>query len=407
MNGPWDRLLSRLLGPVYQRLEQQRLEVLRLQDLLAAEQGVEAQAREQLRETQREFEERLTRLKEELARERRRAEGALAEAERLGREARDGLAERVDVRHRELEARLERETARLAAADEAAEHRIAEESANSRREARKLIDLLHEEAQRGAERDAGQIERLGAERINRETADMALATRMDDTAREQAAALGELSERLARIEDPVGEHFDYTAFEDRFRGSEALIRERQAAYLELLGERGPVADLGCGRGEMLDVLNGAGIEAFGVDGDPRQVERGRARSLRIEQADLRDWLAARPENSLGAITLLQVFEHLDLRDQILVLESALRALRPGGVLLIETVNPHCPEALEWFYIDPTHRRPVYPELAQFLMEKAGFTGIELRFQIPCSTAPQDQPPNEKTGADFALWGRKP
>ena len=64
-------------------------------------------------------------------------------------------------------------------------------------------------------------------------------------------------------------------FEELFRGSEALIRDRQRVYLDVIGERGPVVDLGCGRGEMLGLLAAAGLDAHGVDLDETMVDRAR------------------------------------------------------------------------------------------------------------------------------------
>lgn len=218
--------------------------------------------------------------------------------------------------------------------------------------------------------------------------------------------IAELAVRLQAIEAPA-EGLDYAAFEARFRGSEALIRERQKIYIPQLQNHVPIADLGCGRGELVAMLREAGLAATGVESNPGQLAACRAQAIPVEGADLFAWLEARPADSLGAITCLQVIEHMTLSAQRRFLALARRALRPDGMLLIETVNPHCAEAMEWFYIDPTHQRPVYPEMLEFLMQGAGFAGVNIRFQIPCSTAPQDQPPTPTTGADYAIWGYKP
>jgi O-antigen chain-terminating methyltransferase len=213
-----------------------------------------------------------------------------------------------------------------------------------------------------------------------------------------------MNAQLAELLPPGTDAFDYTGFEDRFRGSEALIAERQSGYLPLLAGRAPVADLGCGRGELLGLLNGAGIEAVGVDADAAQAARCRDKGLNVVQAELMQWIDAREAGSLGALVALQVVEHLSFANCVRLIEQAHRVLRPDGMVLFETVNPHCPEAMEWFYIDPTHRRPVYPEMLKFLLEQRGFTGVSVNFHVPTSTAVPGEPLNDKTGGDFSITG---
>jgi SAM-dependent methyltransferase len=209
-----------------------------------------------------------------------------------------------------------------------------------------------------------------------------------------------------RREFPAGQDFNYTAFEDIFRGSESLIRERQAVYLPLLKTHAPVIDLGCGRGELLELLGQAGVEARGVESNEQQAARCRAKGLPVEVTDLRGWLDGRGAASAGGITLLQVIEHLPPDEFMPVIRNIHRVLRPGGIMLLETVNPHCAAAMEWFYIDPTHRRPVYPEMLQFLLGGAGFSAIGIRYLCPAAGAPAGAPPDSVTGMDYAIWGYK-
>jgi SAM-dependent methyltransferase len=220
------------------------------------------------------------------------------------------------------------------------------------------------------------------------------------------SALQELHHLQVEMGDPIGADFDYTAFEDRFRGAEKVIRERQSIYLPLLKTRPKVLDLGCGRGEMLELLREAKVDAQGIELNVEQVLRCRGKGLDVLDADFRDWLPGQPDRSFGAVVSLQVVEHLPLVELRKLIREAERVLAPGGILLLETVNPHCPEAMEWFYIDPTHQRPVYPEMLELLLQQAGFKDMEIRFQVPCSTAPPDEPANSSTGADYAIWGFK-
>lgn len=164
----------------------------------------------------------------------------------------------------------------------------------------------------------------------------------------------------------------YRAFTDTFRGDEERVRALQVPYLELLREAAPVLDTGCGRGEMLDLLREHAIEARGVDGDEGMVEYARRKGHDVTLADVNDHLEALPEGSLGAITSLEVVEHMSADALERFLGLARTRLRPGGVLIAETVNPHALFALKAFWLDPTHHHPLFPEVLLTLARIAGF-----------------------------------
>jgi glycosyltransferase involved in cell wall biosynthesis/SAM-dependent methyltransferase len=165
----------------------------------------------------------------------------------------------------------------------------------------------------------------------------------------------------------------YRSFEDIFRGSEKLIRERQQVFLALLGEHAPVLDFGCGRGEFLDLLAGSGIPHLAVDSDAGMVRRCRDKGhTDVVEGDGLEYLESLEDASLGAIFCAQVIEHLPYEALVRFMELARRKLREEGVLLLETVNPHCPSALKTFWVDPTHQHPIFPEVALHLCRSAGF-----------------------------------
>jgi glycosyltransferase involved in cell wall biosynthesis/2-polyprenyl-3-methyl-5-hydroxy-6-metoxy-1,4-benzoquinol methylase len=164
----------------------------------------------------------------------------------------------------------------------------------------------------------------------------------------------------------------YRAFEDVFRGSEARVRGLDRAYVDVLRGHAPVLDAGCGRGELLDVLRDAGIEAHGADADEAMVAACRSKGHRVEHGDVNEVLAARDEASLGAVIATQVIEHLPYSALMRFLELALARLRPGGLLVVETVNPHCLFAFKGFWIDPTHEHPLFPEVVLTLCRIVGF-----------------------------------
>jgi SAM-dependent methyltransferase/glycosyltransferase involved in cell wall biosynthesis len=165
----------------------------------------------------------------------------------------------------------------------------------------------------------------------------------------------------------------YRSFEDVFRGSEGFIRERQRRFLPFLAGHEPVLDFGCGRGEMLDLLRDAGLSYAGVDSDPGMVARCHAKGHEnVELDDGLAYLERQPSESLGAVFAAQVIEHLPYEVVLTFLDQCRRTLKPGGILIAETVNPHSPPALKTFWVDPTHQHPLFPEVALALSRSANF-----------------------------------
>jgi glycosyltransferase involved in cell wall biosynthesis/SAM-dependent methyltransferase len=171
----------------------------------------------------------------------------------------------------------------------------------------------------------------------------------------------------------------YTGFEAVFRGSESRVADLQRVYLGLLGNRSPVLDFGCGRGEFLDLLAEAGVPARGVDIDAAMVERAREKGHDVEHADGIEYLAAQPDATFGVIFAAQVIEHLPYQSLLEFLTLAERKLEPGGLLISETVNPHPLNAFKAFWLDLTHERPIYPEVAITLCRLHGFSSARVFF----------------------------
>lgn len=166
----------------------------------------------------------------------------------------------------------------------------------------------------------------------------------------------------------------YRAFEDVFRGSEDLIRKRQARYLDLVENRGCVLDFGCGRGEFLDLLRDREIEYVGVDSDEGMVKRCREKGhTAVVHGDGLDYLAGIEDASLGVLFSAQVIEHLPPESLLRFLALARTKLASDGLLILETVNPHSPPALKAFWVDLTHQHPIFPEVALVLCRGAGFS----------------------------------
>ena len=173
------------------------------------------------------------------------------------------------------------------------------------------------------------------------------------------------------------------AFENRFRGSMDEIRARVAAYLPQFEGASDVLDVGCGRGEFLDLLRERGIGATGVDINHDMVELCRARGLEVVQGDALAHLERLDDGALGGLFAAQVVEHLEPSRLLAFIDAAHRKLRPGAPLALETINVASWSAFFRSYVrDITHVRPVHPETLQFLVGTAGFRNAQIVYRSP-------------------------
>ena len=177
--------------------------------------------------------------------------------------------------------------------------------------------------------------------------------------------------------------YKYVGFEDRFRGSQPEVRHRQAIYVDDFRGASDVLDVGCGRGEFLELLREAGITARGIDLNRAMVEVCRARGLAAEEHDALAYLESLPDGSLGGLFAAQVVEHLTAGYLLRFLDTAYLKLRPGARLVIETINPTCWTAFFDSYIrDLTHVHPVHPDTLRYMMSASGFQPAEIRYTSP-------------------------
>lgn len=184
----------------------------------------------------------------------------------------------------------------------------------------------------------------------------------------------------------------YVAFENRFRGSRDAVRERLSSYVELFRDASPVADLGCGRGEFLELLRDAGVAGVGAETNAQAAGECRRRGLDVQEVGLLELLRARADASLGGVFAAQVVEHLPPAVLQSALREAHRVLRPGGVMVLETVNTRSVLAfLEVYNRDLTHEKPLHPETLSFLAAAAGFSDVRVEMRSPVDAATQLQP----------------
>ena len=175
----------------------------------------------------------------------------------------------------------------------------------------------------------------------------------------------------------------YVGFEDRFRGSQADIRARVTDYVALFAGATNVLDVGCGRGEVLELFREAGIPAKGIDLNPSMIEVCRGRGLEATMADAVGYLDAQADASVGGLLAIQVVEHLEAAYLSRFLELAFHKLAPGATMVLETINPTCWVAFFESYIrDMSHRWPLHPDTLQFIVEAHGFSQVGVQFRSP-------------------------
>lgn len=200
-------------------------------------------------------------------------------------------------------------------------------------------------------------------------------------------------EQLNKLDNEYQHRLDalYVSFEDEFRGTREEIKERARIYLPIITEAGagtrerPILDIGCGRGEWLELLHEEGLTAFGIDLNRVLVQQCADIGLTVYEAEALCYLRESPDNSLGAITGIHIIEHLSFDNLVALLDECLRVLKPGGLLIFETPNPEnlivgaCN-----FYFDPTHLRPLPPPSMEYMLETRGFLNLKIIRQNPMS-----------------------
>ena len=248
-------------------------------------------------------------------------------------------------------------------------------------------------------------------------------TRLLDEARQRMPAPFEEGE-LRAIAGEVDHALDafYASFDEQFRGTREEIKERLKVYLPMVRQQGigspemPILDVGCGRGEWLELLQEEQLRGAGVESNRVLVQHCAGRGLEVVEEDLLSYLMRLDDASLGALTGFHIVEHLSIETLVQFLDQAVRVLKHGGVVIFETPNPQnvlvgsCN-----FYFDPTHSNPLPSQVMRFLLESKGFVQVEV-----LTLNPSDDTPVEGDSElarrfnqyfygpmDYALIGKRP
>ncbi|MGA2267246.1 MAG: methyltransferase domain-containing protein [Bryobacteraceae bacterium] len=207
---------------------------------------------------------------------------------------------------------------------------------------------------------------------------------------------------------------DWVRFTEHFRGSEEHVKTQQHLYLLDFEGCQSVLDIGCGRGEFLEIMRAANIPAVGIDLSQESVATCRLKGLQAETADLFAYLAGLPEESLDGIFCAHVVEHLPPERLPEMIRLCAGRLTRDGIIAFETPNPECLAIFAtYFYLDPTHVRPVPARLLAFYLEEFGVGVMEVRKLSPAvESMPSLGPlPAEFRdaffgGLDYAIIGKR-
>jgi len=193
--------------------------------------------------------------------------------------------------------------------------------------------------------------------------------------------------------------------ENKFRGSRDEIKNQLQRYLEPVdmsvkksGNRLAV-DIGCGRGEWLEMLSGEGYDAIGFDLDPEMVKLCREMGLKAEVRDALDYFRELDDNSVGIVTAFHLAEHIEHELFLVLLSEIYRVLADGGMLIMETPNPeNLIVSSSQFYLDPAHKTPIPPDLMETMLESTGFQ------QTVISRVPYGQGKSDKSDVyQYLIW----
>jgi len=170
----------------------------------------------------------------------------------------------------------------------------------------------------------------------------------------------------------------YEKFERDFRGSREEIIARLGEYKTYLDpilktNNHKLIDLGCGRGEWLELVQSWGFDPVGYDLDEGMLSHCRELGLNAHNADIIKALKDYGDESVAVVSAFHLIEHLKFDDIRILFRECFRILTPGGLIIFETPNTEHPLVMaEKFWLDPSHIHPLPPGLLSFMARYQGF-----------------------------------
>ena len=267
------------------------------------------------------------------------------------------------------------------------------------REQGEAMQQMEEERRQGERRTEERMREAGerVQLLRRETLD--LGQRLA-----RIAVPVEVPPKAAAAEDAAALDAVGAALESASRGTRGEAQARWKEYLPLMPREGPVLDVGCGRGEWLELLRLEGIAAHGVEANRLLAAECGERLLAVTQADPLDYLARTPDDSLAAVTVLRIVEQLSFGELVRLVDEVARVLRPGGMALFETPNPdNLLAGGRDFYKDPGRRHPIPCETLSALVKARGLAVVEVRMRHPAGE--EERVPEEADSAVARRFNR--
>lgn len=228
-----------------------------------------------------------------------------------------------------------------------------------------------------------KIEKLEAEYSNVKTLLMNFITlenslqRLIDSIDQKSSDRESILKKLKESKEQLSV-YQYSDFEQRFRGDEKEVKEKLKKYLPIFSAADNILDIGCGRGEFIELLQQEGKTAVGIDISESMLKRAAEKGIKCRKIAALEYLQQENDNSVGGIFSAQVIEHLQpgyLRD---VIRESFRVLKNNSPIVLETINPLSIFALSNIYfLDVTHQKPLHPEYMRYLLESSGFSGVKI------------------------------
>lgn len=201
----------------------------------------------------------------------------------------------------------------------------------------------------------------------------------------------------------------YLSFEDKFRGSKKEITNRQRPYLKYFLNKKDILDIGCGRGEFLKLLENKNITCLGIDNNTEMIVSCQKEGLDVRHKGLFEYLNSIPNNTHGGITAFQVIEHIETNKIPEYAYLCYKKVKKSGVVITETINPHCLQALANFWADLTHQKPIVPLTLKHIFEEIGFSKVNIIGRTPVHPHAKDfklNPPDLTVYGDYAIVATK-